>query len=82
MGRTVSAATNATLDAGIFSYSRSHGALIGASLKGAVVSPDNDLNEAFYREKAREVLNGDARALKQMPTAVRIFPQTLGRYAR
>ena len=39
VGRTVSAATNATLDAGILSYSRSKGAFIGASLKGAAISP-------------------------------------------
>jgi lipid-binding SYLF domain-containing protein len=36
IGRSASATTNATLDAVILSYSRSQGAFIGASLKGAV----------------------------------------------
>ncbi len=81
VGRTASASTNATLDAGILSYSRSKGAFIGASLKGAVVSPDNDLNEAFYGIKARDVLSGDGMTMRQMPSAVRVFPQTLARYS-
>lgn len=82
IGRTASATTNATLDAGILSYSRSKGAFIGASLKGASISPDNDLNEAFYGEKARDVLSGNAMTMTQMPRTVRIFPQTLSRYSR
>jgi lipid-binding SYLF domain-containing protein len=58
VGRTAAATTNATLDAGILSYSRSRGAFIGAALKGGVINPDNDLNEAVYDgRKAREVLN-------------------------
>lgn len=82
IGRAASATTNATLDAGILSYSRSKGAFIGASLKGASISPDNDLNEAFYGEKARDVLSGNAMTMTEMPRAVRIFPQTLSRYSR
>ncbi len=83
VGRTAAATTNATLDAGILSYSRTQGAFIGASLKGAVMSPDNDLNEAIYNgKKASEVLSsGSGMLLKNMPAAVRIFPQTLARYS-
>jgi lipid-binding SYLF domain-containing protein len=81
VGRTAAATTNATLDAGILSYSRSKGAFIGAALKGGTITPDNDLNEAVYGAKAREVLEpgkdaGDA------PAEVRIFPTTLSRYSR
>jgi len=81
VGREAAASTNLRLDAGILSYSRSKGAFIGAALKGAVISPDNDLNEAVYKMKAKEVLTNDAMTLSQMPAGVRIFPRTLARYS-
>jgi len=82
VGREAAASTNPRLDAGILSYSRSKGAFIGAALKGAVISPDNDLNEAVYRMKAREVLTNNSMTLTQMPAGVRIFPRTLARYSQ
>lgn len=81
IGREAAASTNPTLDAGILSYSRSKGAFIGAALKGAVISPDNDLNEAIYGIKANEVLIGKPIPLGKMPASVRIFPRTLARYS-
>src|SRR5687767_10327929 len=81
VGREAAASTNATLDAGILSYSRSKGAFIGAALKGVVISPDNDLNEAVYGKKATAVLTGPSITLTQMPVGVRIFPRTLARYS-
>lgn len=81
VGRTAAATTNATLDAGILSYSRSKGLFAGVSLKGAVISPDNDLNEAVYGVKAKEVLSG-ADLTKRPPNGVVVFPQTLARYSR
>jgi SH3 domain-containing YSC84-like protein 1 len=81
VGREAAASTNTTLDAGILSYSRSKGAFIGAALKGAVISPDNHLNEAVYNMKAREVLTGNSMTLSEMPAGVRIFPRTLARYS-
>lgn len=82
VGRTAAATTNATLDAGILSYSRSKGAFIGASLKGGTITPDNDLNEAVYEgKKAREVLETE-RDVKAMPAVVSVFPMTLARYSR
>ncbi|MDQ1707392.1 MAG: YSC84-like protein 1 [Pyrinomonadaceae bacterium] len=81
VGREAAASTNLRLDAGILSYSRSKGAFIGAALKGAVISPDNNLNEAVYRMKAKEVLTNDSMTLTQMPSGVRIFPRTLARYS-
>lgn len=81
VGREAAASTNPTLDAGILSYSRSKGAFIGAALKGAVISPDNDLNEAVYGKKATAVLTGPNIPLGQMPASVRIFPRTLTRYS-
>ena len=82
VGREASASTNPRLDAGILSYSRSKGAFIGAALKGAVISPDNDLNEAVYDgKKAKDVLTNNSMTLSQMPAGVRIFPRTLARYS-
>ena len=82
VGREAAASTNPRLDAGILSYSRSKGAFIGAALKGAVISPDNDLNEAVYDgKKAKDVLTDTSMTLSQMPAGVRIFPRTLARYS-
>jgi lipid-binding SYLF domain-containing protein len=81
VGREAAASTNPRLDAGILSYSRSKGAFIGAALKGAVITPDNDLNEAVYGKKADELLKANPMTLAQMPPAVRIFPRTLVRYS-
>ena len=81
VGREAAASTNPRMDAGILSYSRSKGAFIGAALKGAVISPDNDLNEAIYGKKADALLKGEALTFAQMPASVRIFPRTLVRYS-
>jgi SH3 domain-containing YSC84-like protein 1 len=81
VGREAAASTNATLDAGILSYSRSKGAFIGAALKGVVITPDNDLNQAVYGVKASEILTRNTMPLTQMPAGVRIVPRTLARYS-
>ena len=81
VGREAAASTNPRLDAGILSYSRSKGAFIGAALKGAVISPDNDLNEAVYGKTADDLLRGSKMTFAQMPASVRIFPRTLVRYS-
>lgn len=81
VGREAAASTNPRLDAGILSYSRSKGVFLGAAIKGAVISPDNDLNEAIYGMKASEVLTGKPMPLGKMPPSVRIFPRTLVRYS-
>jgi len=81
IGREAAASTNPRLDAGILSYSRSKGVFVGAALKGAVITPDNDLNEAIYGKKADEVLKAQPAAIGQLPPSVRIFPRTLVRYS-
>src|ERR1044072_6287728 len=82
VGREAAASTNPRLDAGILSYSRSKGAFIGAALKGAVITPDNDLNEAVYGgKKADELLKAKPMTFAQMPPSVRIFPRPLVRYS-
>ncbi|HKY43999.1 MAG TPA: lipid-binding SYLF domain-containing protein [Pyrinomonadaceae bacterium] len=81
VGREAAASTNPRMDAGILSYSRSKGAFIGAALKGAVITPDNDLNEAIYGKKADALLKGTPMTFAEMPPSVRIFPRTLVRYS-
>jgi lipid-binding SYLF domain-containing protein len=77
VGREASAATDVQLKAEILTYSRSKGAFIGAALNGTVISPDNNLNEAFYGMKASDVLNG---GVSSIPQPVSIYPQTLSQY--
>ncbi|MEZ4647559.1 MAG: lipid-binding SYLF domain-containing protein [Candidatus Eisenbacteria bacterium] len=48
IGRDAEAATNLTLDTGIYSYSRSKGLFAGASLEGAVLTLDDDANRKVY----------------------------------
>src|ERR687893_1178780 len=82
VGRTASATTNLTLDAGILSYSRSRGLFAGLELKGAVINPDNNLNEALYGLKARDLLTGSNKvAMADVLTGVIVFPNTLARYS-
>ena len=77
VGRTIAASTTPTLDAGILSYSRSKGVFAGASIKGVAITPDNDLNRAYYGRTAREVLTSRL----QPPTLVRSLPLALSRYS-
>jgi lipid-binding SYLF domain-containing protein len=82
VGRTASATTNLTLDAGILSYSRSKGLFAGLELKGAVINPDNNLNEALYGLKAREILTGTNKvSMADVLPGVIVFPNTLARYS-
>jgi lipid-binding SYLF domain-containing protein len=79
VGRAAGASTNARMSAGILSYSRSKGAFLGVSLKGVAITPDNDLNEAFYGRKASELMRGQEDI--PVPTQVRALPLALARYS-
>ena len=82
VGRSASASTNVTLDAGILSYSRSKGLFAGLELKGVVINPDNNDNRAIYGMTASEILTGaNKMSITRMPAGVRIFPRTLSRYS-
>jgi len=82
VGRAASATTNLTLDAGILSYSRSKGLFAGLELKGAVINPDNNLNEALYGLKARDLLTGRNKVeMADVISGVIVFPNTLARYS-
>src|SRR4051812_7503306 len=82
VGRAAAASTNLTLDAGILSYSRSKGLFAGLELKGVVINPENDDNNAVYGMTARDILTGRNKiSITKMPAGVRIFPRTLSRYS-
>ena len=59
-GRTVDAATDASMRSEILSYSRSRGLFAGVSLTGTSVRPDNDANTKVYGRKltARNIVLG------------------------
>lgn len=82
VGRSVSASTTPTLGAAILSYSRSRGAFAGVALKGVVISPDNDLNEAFYGMKGGEMVMSNSISGTLIPSAVRPLTLALNRYSR
>jgi lipid-binding SYLF domain-containing protein len=82
VGRTAGVGTNPTLDAGILTWSRSEGAFLGASVKGAVLTADNDLNRAVYGLTAKDVLDNPAMVrINTMPSEIRVFLTTLTKYA-
>lgn len=82
VGRTAAATTNLTLDAGILSYSRSKGAFAGVSIKGAVITQDNDMNKAVYKKTALELLTDPVTLWTKAPKGLQKFPQTIATYAK
>jgi lipid-binding SYLF domain-containing protein len=59
-GRSVSAATDASLRAEILSYSRARGLFAGVSLEGSSLRPDDDASREIYGRKvtARQIVTG------------------------
>ncbi len=82
VGRTAAATTNATLDAGILSYSRSKGAFAGVSLKGSVITQDEDMNTGIYGKSARELLITSPTDWTKAPKGLQKFPKTVANYAK
>jgi SH3 domain-containing YSC84-like protein 1 len=77
VGRTTAASTNATLDAGILTYSRSKGAFAGIALKGVVITSDKDLNTSVYEKTAKQVLGDPAVLEADAPATLKKFGQTV-----
>jgi len=82
VGRTTAASTNATLDAGILTYSRSKGAFAGISLKGVVITSDKDLNTAVYQKTAKEILGDPAIPASDAPATLQKFGETVAFLAK
>ncbi|MGH7197325.1 MAG: lipid-binding SYLF domain-containing protein [Candidatus Omnitrophota bacterium] len=60
VGRNTEAVTDATLRAGVLSYSRSRGLFGGVALDGAVLTEDNNSNALYYGRPvtSRDILQG------------------------
>ncbi len=82
VGRAAAASTNATLDAGILTYSRTQGLFAGVSLKGAVISQDKDINMAVYGRSAKDLLITTPTPWTDAPEALQEFPKTVAGFAR
>ncbi|MBL8184131.1 MAG: lipid-binding SYLF domain-containing protein [Blastocatellia bacterium] len=82
VGRTASATTNARLDAEILSYSRSKGLFAGISLKGVVISQDEDMNQAIYEKSARQLLVETPIGWADAPASLQKFPKTVATYTQ
>jgi lipid-binding SYLF domain-containing protein len=63
VGRSATAATNLTLDAEVYSYSRSQGLFAGVSLEGSYLFVRRSANDRFYGQRgilASDILAADA----------------------
>lgn len=82
VGRTAAASTNATMDAEILTYSRSKGLFAGVSLKGVVISQDQDMNRAIYEKSAAQILGSSPVASTEAPKPLQKFSDTVGNYVK
>ena len=82
VGRTASASTNVTLDAEILSYSRSKGLFAGVSLKGVVISQDQDINQSVYEKSAAQILGKTPLPASEAPATLRKFSETVADYVK
>lgn len=82
VGRTAAASTNITLDAEILSYSRSKGLFAGVSLKGVVISQDQDINQAVYEKSAAQILGKTPLPSSEAPATLRKFSETIEDYVK
>jgi SH3 domain-containing YSC84-like protein 1 len=80
VGREAGAGTDALMNAKILSYSRSRGLFAGVNLKGIVIRPEDDLNQAVYSKNAHELLVGDHQEATNGETSIPAFPQAISRY--
>ena len=83
VGRTAQASTDAQMKAQILSYSRSRGLFAGISLTGAVINPDNNVNQSLYMLDAKDILIGVNKvAIADIPAATKGFHQTVTTQAK
>ena len=80
IGREAGAGTDALMKAQVLSYSRSRGLFAGVSLKGVVVQPEDDLNEAIYGKTARELLSDQNHPGAASRGGLLAFPQAIDGY--
>jgi lipid-binding SYLF domain-containing protein len=80
VGREAGAGTDALMHAEVLSYSRSRGLFAGVSLKGVVVRPEDNLNQAVYGKIAHELLTDDKGTNANAQAGLPAFPHTIARY--
>ncbi len=83
VGRDMSAATDITLKAEVYSYSRSRGLFAGVSLEGSVLQIDYSATDNFYGLSgltASDVFAG--RRIQDAPPVAVNFLETLSRYTK
>jgi len=81
VGRDAGAGTDALMRAEILSYSRGRGLFAGVNLKGVVIRPEDDLNEAVYNKSAHELLANAGQEAANATADLPAFPQAVARYA-
>jgi lipid-binding SYLF domain-containing protein len=80
VGREAGAGTDALMHSEVLSYSRSRGLFAGVSLKGVVVRPEDNLNQAVYGKIAHELLTDDKGTNANAQAGLPAFPHTIARY--
>jgi lipid-binding SYLF domain-containing protein len=78
VGREAEAATNATLKAEMYSYSRSRGLFAGVALDGAMLSVDQAATNVYYQSVGGDV-NQPGQPLPVPPSACHLLEQ-IGKY--
>ena len=78
VGRNAATATDGQLKAEIWSWSRARGLFAGVALDGAVLSIDDDANEAVYGRDTTPRMIFEGRADGQPSNAVVGFPRPAG----
>jgi SH3 domain-containing YSC84-like protein 1 len=82
VGREASAATDATLRAEIYSYSRSRGLFAGAAIDGSMISLDNSLTAGYYRGTGMLQADGPPGQPPRLPPSAERFMQTVAAYSQ
>jgi lipid-binding SYLF domain-containing protein len=81
VGRDASAGTDIALSAGMLSYSRAKGLFAGVSLKGSIIEPDWEANEAYYGSDV-SIIDIFFRGRGRPSRAARNLMRLLNRYSR
>lgn len=77
VGRHAEAATTTQLNAQIYSYARSQGVFLGASLEGTSLRIDDSANKTFYNSDTVTVQKIFKNDINPVPPLVKQFNQTL-----
>lgn len=78
MGRNAAAATDGQMKAEIWSWSRARGLFAGVALDGAVLSIDNNANEAVYGQDTTPRMIFEDRAAQAPSATIASFRERLG----